>query len=145
MMMIIKPINTINILILIGILNIVTASSLLSHDNIPAARPLRPVFLSNAKIFTGSPAASQTMKIIERGSILIENGKIAAIGESLSAPKGAEVIDCNGKTIFPGFIAPISTLGLIEVEALRPTRDQSESGVLKPNAKASTEIGRAHV
>ncbi|GAB4390622.1 dihydroorotase [Albidovulum sp.] len=37
------------------------------------------------------------------GSLLIEDGRIAAVGE-VSAPKGATVIDCNGKCLAPGIV-----------------------------------------
>ena len=38
--------------------------------------------------------------------ILCEDGVILAIGEGLTAPEGAEVIDATGKLVFPGFIDP---------------------------------------
>lgn len=41
-----------------------------------------------------------------KADVLVEGEKIAAVGENLSAPAGAEVIDASGKFVFPGFIDP---------------------------------------
>ena len=48
---------------------------------------------------------------IRNGSILIRDGKIAAIGTSLAVPAGARVIDANGKDIIPGLIDNHSHIG----------------------------------
>lgn len=54
--------------------------------------------ITNAKIMT------ITNGTIESGSILIEDGKIKAIGAAITIPAGTETIDTTGKTITPGFI-----------------------------------------
>jgi len=38
------------------------------------------------------------------GAILVEDGKIAAVADHLDKPDGADMIDCGGKTLSPGFI-----------------------------------------
>ncbi|MEZ5300996.1 MAG: amidohydrolase family protein [Verrucomicrobiales bacterium] len=40
------------------------------------------------------------------GDVLVEGGKIAAVGDSLAAPEGAEVIDCAGLILLPGLFDP---------------------------------------
>ncbi|MCB9833007.1 MAG: amidohydrolase family protein [Planctomycetes bacterium] len=50
--------------------------------------------------------------VIEKGSILIEDGKIVAIGADLKVPFDAKVIDASGKTIFPGLVDPLESRGL---------------------------------
>jgi imidazolonepropionase-like amidohydrolase len=57
--------------------------------------------LVGARIFDGSGKA-----VIEKGTIVVEDGKIAAVGPSnkVKAPKGARTIDVSGKTITPGLI-----------------------------------------
>ncbi|MBQ9048781.1 MAG: amidohydrolase [Solobacterium sp.] len=47
-----------------------------------------------------------------KGSILTEGTKIKAIGKSIKAPEGAEVIDVKGLDIYPGFIDAHAHLGL---------------------------------
>jgi imidazolonepropionase-like amidohydrolase len=66
------------------------------------------IHIKNGKLYT------MTGAIIEKGSILIEHGKIIAIGESVEAPKDAEVIDAEGKLVFPGFIDAHCHLGMWE-------------------------------
>src|SRR5207249_5702036 len=61
-----------------------------------------PTLIKNATIFT------VTKGKLENTDILLQNGRIAAIGKNLSAPAGAEVIDGTGKFITPGIIDPHS-------------------------------------
>src|ERR1700675_2416711 len=56
------------------------------------------IFIQNATIFT------VTQGNIEHGSILIRDGKIAALGADLKAPDGATVIDATGQYVIPGII-----------------------------------------
>lgn len=90
--------------------------------------------LTNATIETVTNGTVQ-------GSLLIQDGKIAAIGE-VTAPSGAEVIDCSGHTIYPGMIDGYSQLGLIEVgsSALALTQDNSDIGRMNPHMQALTAV-----
>ncbi|MFK5981682.1 MAG: amidohydrolase family protein [Flavobacteriaceae bacterium] len=76
--------------------------------------------------------------VIENSVIIFENGKITAIGDENKTPvKGqGQVINAKGKHIYPGFIAPNTTLGLVEIDAVRPTRDQDEIGDMIPNVRS---------
>ncbi len=65
--------------------------------------------IMNGRVLTG---AGET---IENGDIIIRDGRIARIGDELSPPAGATVIDAAGKTVTPGVFAPISSLGLSEI------------------------------
>jgi imidazolonepropionase-like amidohydrolase len=60
--------------------------------------PSRPTVIRNATILTAAGPA------IHNGSILLENGKIAAVGASVQAPADAVVIDGSGKYVTPGII-----------------------------------------
>lgn len=55
---------------------------------------------------------------IDGGSILVDNGKIVAIGKELTAPAGAEVIDATGMFITPGLVDGHSHIGIGE-DAIR--------------------------
>lgn len=55
-----------------------------------------------------------TNGVIEKGTILIENGKITAIGQNIEIPCCAEVIDACGKFVTPGFVDAHTALGLKE-------------------------------
>jgi imidazolonepropionase-like amidohydrolase len=64
----------------------------------PAAEPSPVILIQNATILTVSHGT------IERGSILIKDGKIAEVGASVKAPKDAQVIDASGQFVIPGII-----------------------------------------
>jgi imidazolonepropionase-like amidohydrolase len=73
---------------------------------------------------------------IDNGVLVIENGKIAAIGtaNSVKVPKDARVIDVTGMTVYPGLIDSETQLGLTEISAEDMTNDFSEpSEEIMPN------------
>jgi imidazolonepropionase-like amidohydrolase len=72
---------------------------------------------------------------IAHGGILVEGGKIKQIGEELDA-KGDQEIDLEGAHVYPGFIAASTTLGLVEIEAVRATRDFAEVGEYTPDVQS---------
>lgn len=111
---------------------IASASMLHGHDKVPGAPQKQPIALKNAKVYT------ITQGTMDGATIIFDKGKIIAVGKNVDIPANAEVIDCTGKSIYPGFIAAESTLGLVEIEAVRATRDNVETGSYNPNAKAST-------
>ncbi len=68
----------------------------------PLAMPIPPasrlMAITNATIMTASGGT------IEKGTVLVRNGKIAAVGANVTVPAGAEIIDGTGKYITPGII-----------------------------------------
>lgn len=116
--------------ILVAFLFISTASAVLAHDETPGATQQKPIALINARIYTISQG------VIPSGTIVFDKGKITAVGQNIQIPADAEIINCLGKLVYPGFIAPSSTIGLIEIDAVRATRDVTEVGQYNPNAKA---------
>lgn len=73
-----------------------------------------PVTLAKDDIvaITGAKLLPITSDPIENGTIVLKNGKIHAIGASVSIPKGARVIDASGKVIMPGIVDTHSHLGV---------------------------------
>jgi len=69
----------------------------LAHAATPADAPA-VIVIQNATILTVSHGT------IEHGSILIKDGKIAEVGQSVKAPKDAQVIDAAGQFVIPGII-----------------------------------------
>lgn len=84
-----------------------------------------------ARIVTVSGAA------IENGTVVIQNGKITAVGANAAVPSGAERIDGRGMSVFPGMIDAGTNLGLAEIpQGVNGSVDISEVGLLNANAKA---------
>ena len=66
------------------------------------------IFIKNGTIYT------MAGEIIEKGSILIKEGKIVEVGKDIIAPLDAEVVDAEGKVVLPGFIDAHCHLGMWE-------------------------------
>ncbi len=73
---------------------------------------------------------------IENGTVLIEDGRVKAVGKNIVIPKDAVVVNAKGLRIYPGLIDAGSILGLTEIGAVRATVDTSESGEFQPDLKA---------
>ncbi len=75
--------------------------------------------------------------VIENGTVIIQNGKIAAVGANAAVPSGAERIDGKGLSVFPGMIDAGTNLGLSEISGgAAATVDVAEVGAMNANAKA---------
>ncbi|GGD57492.1 amidohydrolase family protein [Muriicola marianensis] len=83
---------------------------------------------------TGATAHIGDGTVIENCTLVFENGKISALGAGVS-PQG-RVINATGKHVYPGFIAPGKSLGLIEINAVRASDDQDEIGSLIPHVRS---------
>lgn len=99
----------------------------------PAAKQTQSVYLTHATVHTGNG------KVLNDATVAFENGKIIFVGEGASFKTDAtmgKVIDCTGKHVYPGIIAPNTKLGLTEIEAVRSTNDYAEVGGFSPNVRA---------
>ncbi|HUP01338.1 MAG TPA: amidohydrolase family protein [Gemmatimonadota bacterium] len=61
---------------------------------------------------------------IEGATLLIRGGRIAAVGTDVAVPTGTQRIEAAGKVVTPGLFDPWSSLGLVEVDLVSPTRDE---------------------
>lgn len=100
----------------------------------PAPAQSQAVLINGATIHIGNG------KVIENGFIAFEGGKITMIADALTVrlddSKNYKVIDGKGKHIYPGFIAPNARFGLVEIGAVRSTRDYRETGMMNPNVRS---------
>ncbi len=71
---------------------------------------------------------------IETGVIIIENGRISAIGADVPVPEGARIIDCTGKTLMPGLIDGFTNLGIADLPAFG-SDDDEVSGAVSPHLR----------
>jgi hypothetical protein len=76
--------------------------------------------------------------VIENSIISFENGKIIAVADATTSKIAlrGKVIQAEGKHVYPGFIAPAKSLGLVEVNAVRASNDQDELGNFIPNVRS---------
>jgi imidazolonepropionase-like amidohydrolase len=81
-----------------------------------------PIAITGGKVFpvSGPP--------IDRATVLIVNGTIAAIGTDVAVPANAQRVDATGKWVTPGLVNAATSLGLVEVDAVDSTDDASAKG-----------------
>jgi len=86
--------------------------------------------IQNARIVTvsGNP--------IERGTVLIEDGLVSAVGARVSIPRGTEVIDGRNLSVYPGLFNSNTTIGLTEIGSVAVTSDNQEMGEFMPHLLA---------
>lgn len=77
---------------------------------------------------------------LESALIGIENGEITLVRNSLTHRYDPAywdtIIDLKGGHIYPGFVAPNTTLGITEIDAVRATRDYRETGYYNPHVRS---------
>lgn len=93
---------------------------------------------TKAIAIVGATAHIGTGEVIENSIITFTNGKIESVTANNSSVDTSEmeVINADGKHVYPGFIVPNSTLGLVEIDAVRATQDSDEIGFLNPNIRS---------
>jgi imidazolonepropionase-like amidohydrolase len=115
---------------------LVICQSLAAQSPVPASAQKNgsAVLLLNGTAHVGNGT------VINNSAVAFENGKLVlvadATGMRIDRSKYAKIFDVTGKHVYPGFIASNSTVGLVEIEAVRPTVDYSETGNFNPNIRA---------
>ena len=128
-----KPINMISKKIYLLILTF-SVSILTQAQQTPAAKQSKSVLILNATAHLGNG------EIIENSAIGFVDGKITLVADArvirLAAGAYDITIDASGKHVYPGFIAPNSTLGLVEIDAIKSSDDEDEIGAMKPHVRS---------
>jgi imidazolonepropionase-like amidohydrolase len=88
-----------------------------------------PAFAASTAIVGGTVYPVGAPRI-DDGTVLITNGRIAAIGRNVAIPAGAVRIDARGKTVTPGLIDAATVLGLVEISGERATNHASARGTI---------------
>ncbi|MBT8318732.1 MAG: amidohydrolase, partial [Gramella sp.] len=98
----------------------------------PAGKQTEPITIVGATAHLG------TGDIIENSLIIFENGKITEViaADLTKRQYSGKIINAKGKHVYPGIIAPNSTLGLVEIDAVKATVDQDEMGEMLPNIRS---------
>lgn len=109
---------------------LVLCSGVFGHtQQTPAAKQTEAITITGATAHIGDGT------LVENCTLVFEDGKITSLGSAGTTRKGT-VIDASGKHVYPGFIAPSKSLGLIEVNAVRASNDQDEIGEIIPHIRS---------
>jgi imidazolonepropionase-like amidohydrolase len=86
-------------------------------------------------LLTGATVHTVSGETLSPGQVLVKDGKISAVGKTVSAVD-AKTVDLAGLHLYPGMIALNTELGLVEIEAVRATRDGREVGDYTPDVES---------
>lgn len=111
-----------------------TALPALGSPEVPGPEQEKPIALVGGTIHpvSGRPIA--------QGTLVFDQGRITTVGRRAPVPRDAERIDVKGKHVYPALVNAYSHLGLVEINAVRATRDYRETGAVNPNVKAEVAI-----
>ncbi|MBW3671628.1 MAG: amidohydrolase [Acidobacteria bacterium] len=109
---------------------LLATTPLLASEEIPGAPQSSPVLLRGGDLYTISSG------VLPATDLLFADGRIVEIGKGLQPPEGAEVVDVSGRRVYPGLIGAQTTIGLVEISAVRATSDVQEVGDLTPEVAA---------
>ena len=84
----------------------------------PAAALAEVIAITGATIHTLGPQGT-----IDNGTLVIENGKIRAVGTAMPVPDATRRIDATGKVVTPGLFDSLSRIGVVEIGAVRGSND----------------------
>ena len=100
----------------------------------PIEKQIKSVLIMNAMAHLGNG------KIIENSIIGFKDGKITIVADASTSKIDLSAfdikIDASKKHIYPGFIAPNSTLGLVEIDAVKSSDDEDEIGTYNPHIRS---------
>jgi imidazolonepropionase-like amidohydrolase len=99
----------------------------------PAADQSEPIAIVGAVIHTG------TGDVIGDGVITFDEGIITAVGSAADGidTRGHLLIDVQGRHVYPGFVLPNTSLGLLEINSVRATNDVVEEGDINASVRAA--------
>lgn len=111
-----------------------TLSLNVNAQQTPATKQSQSILILNGTAHLGNGT------VIENSAIGFKDGKITMVADAklIRLASGAYdlTIDASGKHVYPGFIAPNSTLGLVEIDAVKSSDDVQELGTLSPHVRS---------
>ena len=95
---------------------------------------------TGAVLILGATAHLGNGTMIANSAIGFEGGRLTLVADAtlirIDRTKYTTVYDASGKHVYPGFIAPLTNLGLAEIEAARATVDYADIGQYNPNLRS---------
>lgn len=100
-----------------------------------AALSLTVAAHAESLLLKGAVVHTVSGETLSPGQVLIRDGRIAAVAMQINE-SADRTVDLSGQHLFPTLIAPYSTLGLLEIAAVRSTLDTHESGEFTPDVSS---------
>ncbi len=94
-----------------------------------------PVSIVHATVHTLGLAGT-----IENGTVSFRGGAIVEVGPGLPPLPDAKVVDARGRHVYPGMIAALSSLGLVEISSVAGSMDVSETGAIHPQIHSALAV-----
>lgn len=109
----------------------------LLHPAVGAALLLALSWPAHAEkvLLTGATVHTVSGETFAPGQVLIEGSKIVAVGKAVSA-EGARAVALDGLHLYPGLIDLDTLVGLTEIQAVRATQDNTETGEFDPDVES---------
>lgn len=82
---------------------------------------------------------------IANGTLVLQGGRIVAMGTGIAVPANARVVDATGQHVWPGLIALDTRLGMFEIGSVQATIDTSEIGGSQPDIRSSASLNAESV
>ncbi|HJS47542.1 MAG TPA: amidohydrolase family protein [Gemmatimonadales bacterium] len=110
-----------------------------------------------AGLLASAPARAQTLAVvggtvhpvawpaIENATVLIQDGKIVAVGRDVAIPADARRVDARGKVVTPGLLHAASNLGVLEVSSIASTNETDVTGDVTPSFDVARGINPDNV
>lgn len=115
---------------LVAVAAAVAGAAVATPQPAPSSAAPGPVTaIRNARLVTVSGP------VIEGGTIVLADGKIAAVGRDVVVPPGAQVVDAGGMWVYPGLLDGLTTLGLVEINSVAGSMDTTEVGDVNPHVR----------
>ena len=113
---------------------VVAALATLATLGAAAAQPDEALLIRNATVYTGITGAAPQAAT----DVLVQGGKISALGKGLVAPAGARVVDAQGRPVTPGVFGGLTRIGLEEIGLDSANGDHSQRlGQMRPEFDVS--------
>ena len=99
----------------------------------PAPDQAEPIAITNATIHIGDGS------VINNGVLAFDQGVITYVGTDANRPEffNHQLINLQGLHIYPGFVLPNTSLGLLEIANLRATDDVAETGDINASVRSA--------
>jgi imidazolonepropionase-like amidohydrolase len=110
------------------------AAAAFGQPPVPAPAQKAPILILGATAHLGNG------QVIANSAIGFEDGKLSLVADAttirIDRTRYAKIFDASGKHVYPGFIAPDTRLGLVEIEAARATVDAADIGTFNPQLRS---------